>query len=216
MIHYKRTDTLLARCNKFLRPLMLLGCLPCSWNGLIGHGNSFRKHMVRAPNLIYNKKMYEFESAAQRQDESIREWTIRLERQVTELNIMAKEAAKLNIAGYSDMLRALIYSAVYESSHKFRLLDVRVEDQTQEAFMAALRVQLHELSVAEAESSLISYEQGRKVQRALAGAGSTKHMFPMDTRPKMICFACEGTGHAWQCCREPSQRGEQHDLLQRA
>jgi hypothetical protein len=37
---------------------------------------------------------------------------------------------------------------------------------------------------AEVESLLICYDQGRKVQRALAGAGSTKHMFPMDTRPK--------------------------------
>jgi hypothetical protein len=110
-------------------------------------------------------------------DESL----IRLERQVTELNVMAKEAAKVNIVGYSETRDI----AVYESSHKFRLLNVRVEDSTQEAFRAALRVQLHELSVAEVESSLKSYDQGRKVQRALAGAGSTKHMFPMDTRPKL-------------------------------
>jgi hypothetical protein len=48
------------------------------------------------------QEMYEFECAAQRPNESIREWIIRLERQVTELNAVAKEAAKLNIAGYNE------------------------------------------------------------------------------------------------------------------
>jgi hypothetical protein len=69
----------------------------------------------------------------------------RPERQVTEFNVMANEVAKLNIAGYSvtgDI-------AVYESSHSFRMLNESVEDQSQEALMAALRVQLHDMSVAD-------------------------------------------------------------------
>jgi hypothetical protein len=69
--------------------------------------------------------------------------------------------------------------------------------------MATLRVKLHEMSVFEVESARITYEQGRKVQRALAGAtGSTGQMFPMDTRRHKICYACDGVRHAWQCCRE--------------
>jgi hypothetical protein len=72
---------------------------------------------------------------------------------------MAKEAAKLNIAGYDETHDI----AVYASSHNFRLLNVRIEDQPQEAIMAALRVQLHELSVTEVAIALINYEQGRKV-----------------------------------------------------
>jgi hypothetical protein len=114
--------------------------------------------------------MYEFESASQRHNETIRKWTIRLERHIAELNVMAKKAAKLNIAGYDETHDI----AVYASSHKFRLLNVRIENQPQEALMAAPRVQLHELSVTEVPSTLINYEQGREVQRALTGApGST-------------------------------------------
>jgi hypothetical protein len=149
--------------------------------------------------LDLQQKMYDFECAAQRPNESIREWTVRLERQVTELNVMAKEAAKLNIAGYNESRDV----AVYASSHKFSLLHVLIEEQSQEAFMATLRVKLHEMSVSEVESALITYEQGRKVQRALAGAtGSTRQMYQMDTRRHKVCYACDGVGHAWQCCRE--------------
>jgi hypothetical protein len=67
--------------------------------------------------LDMQKKLYEFESAAQRENETVREWTIRLERQVTELNVMAKEAAKEDVMGYNEHRD----TAVYESTHKFRL-----------------------------------------------------------------------------------------------
>jgi hypothetical protein len=52
--------------------------------------------------LDMQKKLFEFESAAQRENESVREWAIRLERQVTELNVMAKEAAKEDVMGYNE------------------------------------------------------------------------------------------------------------------
>jgi hypothetical protein len=113
-----------------------------------------------APELnLIHQKMYEFLYAAQRPNESIREWTMTLERQVTELNVMAKEAAKLNIAGYNETRDV----AVHASSHKLRLLNVRIEEQSQEAFMATLRVKLQKISVSEVESALISYVMSHNI-----------------------------------------------------
>jgi hypothetical protein len=82
------------------------------------------------------QNMYDFECAAQPPIESIRERAMRLERQITELNVMAKEAAKLKIAGYNESRDV----AVYASSHKCRLANVSIEEQSQEAVMATLRI----------------------------------------------------------------------------
>jgi hypothetical protein len=84
------------------------------------------------------KKLYEFECAAQRENETVREWTIRLERQVTELNVMSKEAAKDNVMGYSEQRD----TAVFESTHKFRLLNVHIDNPSHEAFIAQERMGL--------------------------------------------------------------------------
>jgi hypothetical protein len=127
--------------------------------------------------LDMQKKLFEFESAAQRENESVREWAIRLERQVTELNVMAKEAAKADVMGYNEHRD----TAVYESTHKFRLLNVRIDDQSYESFIAALRCQIFNMDVKEVETALITYEQGRDVQRALnsAAGGVSATMYPM-------------------------------------
>jgi hypothetical protein len=82
--------------------------------------------------LEMQRKLFEFETASQRESETIREWIIRLERQVLELNVMAKEAARENLLGY-DKQRD---TAVYENTHKL-LLNVRVESQVHEVFVAS-------------------------------------------------------------------------------
>jgi hypothetical protein len=144
--------------------------------------------------------MFEFESAAQRENETVREWTIRLERQVTELNVMAKEAAKEDVMGYNEHRD----TAVYESTHKFRLLNVRIDDHAYESFIATLRCQVFSLDVNEVETALITYEQGRDVQRALNSAtGSVSAMYPMSAGMggrKFFCYACNGEGHDWKTC----------------
>jgi hypothetical protein len=151
--------------------------------------------------LDMQKKLFEFESAAQRDTESVREWTIRLERQVTELNVMSKEAAKENVMGYN----AQRDTAVYESTHKFRLLNVKIDNQSHEAFIATLRCQIYGMDVKDVETALITYEQGREVQRALnsAAGGASTSMYPMSTETgvkKFLCFACNGEGHHWKNC----------------
>jgi hypothetical protein len=92
--------------------------------------------------------------------------TIRLEQQVCELNVMAKEASKQNMMGFCEKRD----TAVFESTHKFRLLNVRVENQTHEAFLATLRIGVYEMSLKEVEQAPILYEQGKNVQRALTSA----------------------------------------------
>jgi hypothetical protein len=127
--------------------------------------------------LDMQKKLFEFESASQRENETVREWTIRLERQVTELNVSAKEAAKENVMGYNEHRD----TAVYESTHKFRLLNVRIDNQSHEAFIATLRCQIFSMKVQDVETTLITHEQGRDVQRAInsAAGGVSTTMFPM-------------------------------------
>jgi hypothetical protein len=147
--------------------------------------------------LDMQKKLFEFESAAQRENESVREWAIRLERQVTELNVMAKEAAKEDVMGYNEHRD----TAVYESIHKFRLLNVRIDDQSYESFIAALRCQIFNMDVKEVETALITYEQGRDVQRALnSAAGSVSAMSAGMGGRKFFCYACNGEGHHWKTC----------------
>jgi hypothetical protein len=127
---------------------------------------------------------------------------------VVELNLMAKEAAKLSVGGYNQHR----YVAVYESAHTMRLLNIRVDDHAQEAHMASLRVQLSRISVKKLEAELISYEQGRDIQRSLThGAGSSSQMWHTRTHGNsqpLMCYACHGVGHSWQCCRETlTQKG---------
>jgi hypothetical protein len=154
------------------------------------------------PDLDLQQRMFAFETAAQQEKESIRDWVIRLERMVVELNLMAKEAAKLSVGGCKQHRDV----AVYVSAHKMRLLNIRVDDHAQEAHTASLRVQLSTISVKKLEAELISYEQGRNIQRSLThGAGSSPQMWhttPHGTPQPLVCFACDGVGHGWQCCRE--------------
>jgi hypothetical protein len=160
-----------------------------------------KAHCSRAE-LDMQKKLYEFESACQRESETVREWTIRLERQVTELNVMSKEAAKDNVMGYNEHRD----TAVYESTHKFRLLNVRIDNQSHEAFIASLRCQIYGMDVKGVESALITYEQGREVQRAMssvAGGPSTSNVYQMSAQQGMaeqVCYACNGKGHHWKIC----------------
>jgi hypothetical protein len=94
---------------------------------------------------------------------------------------------------------------VYESAHKMRLLNIRVDHHAQEAHMASLRVQLSTISVKKLEAELISYEQGRDIQRSLTdGAGSSQmwHTRTQGNSQPLMCYACGGVGHGWQCCRE--------------
>jgi hypothetical protein len=125
---------------------------------------------------------------------------IRLERQVTELNVMAKEAAKEDVMGYNEHRD----TAVYESTHKFRLLNVRIDDQSYESFIAALRCQIFNMDFKEVETALITYEQGQDVQRALnSAAGGVSAMYPMSAGMagrKFFCYECNGEGHHWKTC----------------
>jgi hypothetical protein len=59
---------------------------------------------------------------------------------------------------------------VFENTHKFRLLNVRVDNQTHEAFLAHFRTHVYQMSVQDVERQLISYEQGKEVQQALSAA----------------------------------------------
>jgi hypothetical protein len=151
--------------------------------------------------LDMQRKLFEFESASQRENESVRDWTIRLDRQVTELNVLSKEAAKDNVMGYN----ALRDTAVYESTHKFRLLNVRIDNQSHEAFVATLRCQIFGMSIKEVETALITYEQGRDVQRAMnsAAGGASTSLFNVATESgdrRFTCYACNGEGHSWKSC----------------
>jgi hypothetical protein len=166
--------------------------------------------------LDMQKKLFEFESSAQRATESVREWTIRLERQVTELNVMSKEAAKENVMGYNEQRD----TAVYESTHKFRLLNVRIDNQPHEAFIATLRCQIYSMSVKDVETALISYEQGRQVQQALnsAAGGSVSNVYNTYTGGAggaYKCYACDGTGHHWQECQQSLTPSGRSKLLAR-
>jgi hypothetical protein len=103
------------------------------------------------------KKLFEFDCARQSEIASIREWAIRLKRQVKELNVMAQEAARENRLGFNKHRD----TAVYESTHKFRLLNVRIDDAAHGTFIAELRTRVYQMSVRQVEAALITYEQGR-------------------------------------------------------
>jgi hypothetical protein len=47
--------------------------------------------------------------------------------------------------------------AVFENTHKLRLLNVRVDGQAHEAFLANLRIQVYNMSVQDVERQLLSY-----------------------------------------------------------
>jgi hypothetical protein len=164
-----------------------------------------RKAYGSRAELEMQKKLYEFECAAQRENETVREWTIRLERQVTELNVMSKEAAKDNVMGYSEQRD----TAVFESTHKFRLLNVHIDNPSHEAFIATLRCQIYGMDLQDVESALITYEQGRDVQRAMSSAagGKNTRLYQFN-RNEAACFVCEGVGHTWKECKDtPTQAG---------
>jgi hypothetical protein len=89
------------------------------------------------------RKLVEFDYAKQGDAESTREWIFRLQRMVMELNVMSKEAAKEQLLGYE----AQRDMAVFEKTHKFRLVNARVDGQAHEAFLANLRTQVYNMSV---------------------------------------------------------------------
>jgi hypothetical protein len=164
-----------------------------------------RKAYGSRAELDMQKKLFEFESAAQADNETVREWTIRLERQVTELNVMSKEAAKENVMGYNEHRD----TAVYESTHKFRLLNVRIDNPSHEAFVATLRCQIYGMDLKDVESSLITYEQGREVQRALSAAagGTNTRLYQLNTAGALRCYVCGGE-HSWKVCKDtPTPEG---------
>jgi hypothetical protein len=148
------------------------------------------------------RKLLEFETASQRETETVREWIIRLERQVLELNVMAKEAARDNLLGYDEQRD----TAVYESSHKLKLLNVRVESQVHEVFWQACVHRyidaIYGMSLRDVEDALITYEQGRQVQSALRSAGSAPvyNTQVAGTGRNAPCYACDGMGHHWRNC----------------
>jgi hypothetical protein len=168
------------------------------------------------PELDMQRKLVEFDYAKQGDNESTREWAVRLERMVAELNVMAKEAAKENLLGYD----AQRDTAVSENTHKFRLLNVRVDGQAHEAFLAHLRTLVYHMSIQEVEKQLVSYKQSKEVQQALSSAAggtpvwythtrarnglaygrsgrATVRMPPGDRVPQAReCFACGGVRHA--------------------
>lgn len=178
--------------------------------------------------LDMQQKMFEFEQAHQREHESIRQWTVRLERMVTELNVMSKQAAKECLLGYGGD----IDTAVQESSHKYRLLNVNVRDQALEAYLANLRCKVMRMSVQDVENALVSYEQANTVQKALSGnAGHTDPVYATypyhagrggrggrgrgrggrggygrtsvyghSEQQERECYACGGVGHGWHTC----------------
>jgi hypothetical protein len=119
--------------------------------------------------LDLQKMLSEFEVAKQQSNETIRAWTIRLDRMVTELNLLASLAAKENSTTLDSSVTSDV-KAVSEMSHKYRLLNVRVEDQPHAAFIAALRTEIYTLHVKEVEARLITYEQGKDIQNALNGS----------------------------------------------
>jgi hypothetical protein len=115
---------------------------------------------------------------------------------------MSKEAAKENVMSYNEHRD----TAVYESTHTFRLLIVRIYNQSHEAFITTLRCRTSSMDVKEVETALITYEQGRDVQRALnsAAGGLSTCMFPMNAGMagrKLLRFACDGQGHHWKTFR---------------
>jgi hypothetical protein len=107
----------------------------------------------------------ELEVAKQGSNEAIRAWTIRLDRMVTEFNLLATVAAKENFTTL-DSSDTSDVKALGEMSHKNRLLNVRVEDQPHAAFIAALRTETNTLHVKEVEARLITYKQGKEIQNA--------------------------------------------------
>jgi hypothetical protein len=131
--------------------------------------------------LDLQKMLSEFEVAKQQSNETIRAWTTRLDRMVTELNLLANLAAKENSTTLdsSDTCDA---KAVSEMSHKHRLLNVRVEDQPHAAFIAALCTEIYTLHVKEVEARLITYDQGKEIQNALnsSTASGTSSFFTND------------------------------------
>jgi hypothetical protein len=74
--------------------------------------------------LDLQKMLTEFEVAKQQSNETIRAWTIRLDRIVNELNLLASLAAEENLV----TLNTTNAKVVSDMSHKSRLLNVRVED----------------------------------------------------------------------------------------
>ncbi len=160
-----------------------------------------RKYGSRS-DLDMQRKLHEFGSATQADGETVRDWVIRLERQVTELNLMSREAGKMNVAGYNESHDI----AVTDATHKFRLLNVRSDNQAHEAFMATLRINLQNMTVQQVEEQLISHEQGRDIQRQLtsAGASSSQALWQTNTEQPVCttkCNACGNYGHTWAACR---------------
>jgi hypothetical protein len=176
------------------------------------------------PELDMQRKLVEFDYAKQGDTETTREWTVRLERMVTELNVMSKEAARENLLGYS----AQRDTAVFENTHKFRLLNVRVDGTAHEAFLANLRTQVYQMSVQDVEKQLVSYEQGQAVQQALSAAAG-RPVWETHTRerngaaygragragrrPPAECYACGGVGHVWTGCESRNTRAGRERLL---
>jgi hypothetical protein len=74
---------------------------------------------------------------------------------------------------------------VYESTHKFRLLNVRIEGAAHDTFIAELRTRVYQMSVYQVQAALIAYEQGRLLQQALlraAGGSNTYQTNPYGGR----------------------------------
>jgi hypothetical protein len=152
---------------------------------------------------------------------------------VTELNVMAKEAAKASHFGYN----AKRDNAVYENTRKFRLLNVYVHGRAHEAFLAHLRTRVYHMSVQEVEKQLVSYEQGREVQKVLSNVASGAPVWHTHTRARnglaygrlghaggrippgrratleRECFACGGVGHAWINCNSRYTRAGRTRVL---
>jgi hypothetical protein len=173
------------------------------------------------------RKLFDFECARQSENESIREWTIRLERQVKELNVMSSEAAKENSLGFNEHRD----TAVYESTHKFRLLNVRIDDAAHNTFIAELRTRVYQMSVHEVEVALITYEQGRQVQQSLSHAAGGPSMYNTNTgrgvrdygrggrggrfnQQELECYACGGVGHRYHDCDSRNTRAGRMRLAQ--
>jgi hypothetical protein len=181
--------------------------------------------------LDLQKMLTEFEVAKQAQNETIRSWTIRLDRMVTELNLLASLAAQENLV----TLNSSNTKAVSDMSHKYRLLNVRVEDQPHAAFIAALRTEIYTLDVKEVEARLITYEQGKEIQNALNRSADTSTFFTYGVGGRRgafgrgpgrgassgagrgadsrVCFACGGNGHNYRRCATSSTPEGRRRLL---
>jgi hypothetical protein len=99
--------------------------------------------------ITVQSKLLAFDSSAQRPNESIKNWVVRLHREVKEISLMSSET-------------------VPTSTHKIKLLRIQPTQGNELLFrnlLASLRTRLHLLTLTQLEEELINFEEGLNAEQ---------------------------------------------------